>query len=259
MIVFPAIDLRQGRCVRLYQGRPEAETVYSDDPAEIAERWVKEGAAWLHVVDLDGAFQGQLQNLDIIRKIIAAAGIPVQVGGGVRSLKDIEALLQAGAARVILGTAAVAEPELVARACEAYGEAIAIGIDSRDGLVAIKGWGSTTERKAVDLGREMAALGVKRIIYTDISRDGTLQGPNLAAIRQMALACGLPLVASGGVATLKDIIALRELESLGVEGVIIGRALYNGQFTMKEALAAAGQDLSARPAGRGLEARRGAD
>ncbi|MGB9661106.1 MAG: 1-(5-phosphoribosyl)-5-[(5-phosphoribosylamino)methylideneamino]imidazole-4-carboxamide isomerase [Moorellaceae bacterium] len=250
MIVFPALDLRQGRCVRLYQGRPEAETVYSDDPVEVAGKWVKEGASWLHVVDLDGAFQGRLQNLPIIRKIIAAAGVPVQVGGGVRSLREIEALLEAGAARVILGTAAVAEPELVARACEAYGEAMAVGIDSRDGLVAIKGWGVTSERRAVDLGREMAALGVKRIIYTDISRDGTLRGPNLAAIRQMASACGLPLIASGGVATLKDIIALRELESVGVEGVIIGRALYNGQFTLQEALVAAGQDL---PAGTGRQ------
>ncbi|MGI9952218.1 1-(5-phosphoribosyl)-5-[(5-phosphoribosylamino)methylideneamino]imidazole-4-carboxamide isomerase [Moorellaceae bacterium AZ2] len=249
MIVFPAIDLRRGRCVRLYQGRPEEETVYSDNPVDVARKWVEEGAAWLHVVDLDGAFQGSVQNLDVIREIIKAAGVPVQVGGGVRTRADIEALLQAGAARVVLGTAAVADPDLVAGACRVYGEAIAVGIDSRDGLVAIKGWVTTSPRRAVDLGREMADLGVRRLIYTDISRDGTLQGPNLGAIREMALSCGLPVIASGGIADLQDIAVLRELEPLGVEGVIVGRALYNGQFTLGEALAAAGKGRVAGMAG----------
>ncbi|MBE3581251.1 MAG: 1-(5-phosphoribosyl)-5-[(5-phosphoribosylamino)methylideneamino]imidazole-4-carboxamide isomerase [Thermoanaerobacteraceae bacterium] len=249
MIVFPAIDLRRGRCVRLYQGRPEKETVYSGDPVAIARKWVQEGASWLHVVDLDGAFAGRVQNLGVIREIIRAAGVPVQVGGGVRTLADIEALLEAGAARVVLGTAAVADPDLVAGACRTYGEAIAVGIDSRDGLVAIKGWLDLSPRRAVDLGREMADLGIRRIIYTDISRDGTLQGPNLEAIREMAAGCGLPVIASGGIAELRDVAALRELEPSGVEGVIIGRALYNGRFTLAEALAAAGEVKVAFKAG----------
>ncbi|HBT46566.1 MAG TPA: 1-(5-phosphoribosyl)-5-((5-phosphoribosylamino)methylideneamino)imidazole-4-carboxamide isomerase [Peptococcaceae bacterium] len=249
MIVFPAIDLRRGRCVRLYQGRPEEETVYSDDPVAIARKWVEEGASWLHVVDLDGAFEGRIQNLGVIREIIRDAGVPVQVGGGVRTPADIDALLKAGAARVVLGTAAVADPDLVAGACRVYGEAIAVGIDSRDGLVAIKGWVTTSPRRAVDLGREMADLGVRRLIYTDISRDGTLKGPNLEAIREMALSSGLPVIASGGIADLQDIAVLRELEPLGVEGVIVGRALYNRRFSLAEALAAAGEAKVAFKAG----------
>ncbi|MCG0277996.1 MAG: 1-(5-phosphoribosyl)-5-[(5-phosphoribosylamino)methylideneamino]imidazole-4-carboxamide isomerase [Thermanaeromonas sp.] len=240
MIVFPAIDLRGGRCVRLYQGRPTAETVYSEDPVEVAKMWVREGASWLHIVDLDGAFEGRRKNLSLIREIIIAAGIPVQVGGGVRSLDDIEALLTAGAARVILGTVAVTDPTLVAEACAKYGEAIVVGVDCRDGWVATKGWTETSNRRGVEMARELARLGVKRLIYTDISRDGTLKGPNLEAIREVALACGLPVIASGGVASLEDIVALRELKPYGIEGVIIGQALYQGKFSLAEAIKAAG-------------------
>lgn len=241
MIVFPAIDLRGGRCVRLYQGRPEAETVYSEDPVEIARMWARQGASWLHVVDLDGALEGRHKNLSLIREIILAAGIPVQVGGGVRSLDDIEALLKAGAARVILGTVAVTDPKLVVEACARYGEAIVVGLDCRDGRVATKGWTETLNRRGVEVARELAGLGVKRLVYTDISRDGTLKGPNLEAIREVALASGLPIIASGGVASLEDIIALRELRAYGIEGVIIGQALYQGRFSLTEAIKAAGE------------------
>lgn len=243
MIVFPAIDLRDGRCVRLYQGRPEAETVYSEDPVEMARLWVKEGASWLHVVDLDGAFEGRRKNLPLIREIIVSAGIPVQVGGGVRSLEDIEALLVAGAARVILGTVAVTQPELVREACRRYGEAIVVGVDCRDGWVATKGWTEISSRRGVEVARELAGLGVKRLIYTDISRDGTLKGPNLEAIREVALASRLPVIASGGVATLEDITSLRELKPYGVEGVIVGQALYQGRFSLREAIKAADESV----------------
>lgn len=241
MLVMPAIDLREGRCVRLYQGRPEAETVYSTDPVAVARGWVERGARWLHVVDLDGAFAGRPRNLEVIAAIIRAAGVPVQVGGGIRSLESLAGVLAAGASRVVLGTVAITNPELVARAVARYGERVVVGIDSRDGQVAIEGWEATVARGAVEFARQMASLGVTRAVFTDIGRDGTLQGPNIAATREMARGGGLKIIASGGIASLDDLRSLKELAAEGVEGAILGRSLYNGNFTLEEALALAGE------------------
>ena len=239
MLVMPAIDLREGRCVRLYQGRIEAETVYSTDPVAVARGWVERGARWLHVVDLDGAFAGRPRNLEVIAAIIRAAGVPVQVGGGIRSLESLAGVLAAGASRVVLGTVAITNPEVVAMAVERYGERVVVGIDSLDGQVAIEGWEATVARGAVEFARQMASLGVTRAVFTDIGRDGTLQGPNIAATREMARSGGLKIIASGGIASLDDLRKLKELAAEGVEGAILGRSLYNGNFTLEEALAVA--------------------
>ncbi|WP_338818080.1 1-(5-phosphoribosyl)-5-[(5-phosphoribosylamino)methylideneamino] imidazole-4-carboxamide isomerase [Moorella thermoacetica] len=239
MLVMPAIDLREGRCVRLYQGRIEAETVYSTDPVAVARGWVERGARWLHVVDLDGAFAGRPRNLEVIAAIIRAAGVPVQVGGGIRSLESLAGVLAAGASRVVLGTVAITNPEVVATAVERYGERVVVGIDSLDGQVAIEGWEATVARGAVEFARQMASLGVTRAVFTDIGRDGTLQGPNIAATREMAHSGGLKIIASGGIASLDDLRKLKELAAEGVEGAILGRSLYNGNFTLEEALAVA--------------------
>ncbi|NLW07213.1 MAG: 1-(5-phosphoribosyl)-5-[(5-phosphoribosylamino)methylideneamino]imidazole-4-carboxamide isomerase [Clostridia bacterium] len=240
MLLLPAIDLRQGRCVRLYQGKLEAETVYATDPVAVARQWASRGAAWLHVVDLDGAFAGQPRNIEIIKAIIKAVPIPVQVGGGIRSLASLENILAAGAARVVLGTAAVSRPEMVAGAVARFGEQVVVGIDSRDGQVAVEGWAAAAGLEALDFARQMAAMGVKRAVFTDISRDGTLAGPNFSAIKEIALQGGLKIIASGGIASLDDLRHLQEMEALGVEGAILGRALYNGNFSLEEALGIAG-------------------
>lgn len=241
MVILPAIDLREGRCVRLYQGRPEAETIYSTDPVDVARGWVERGARWLHVVDLDGAFAGHPHNMDVIEAIIKETGVSVQVGGGIRSMKSLEDLLSAGAERAVLGTVAITNPEVVAEAVECFGEQVIVGIDSLDGQVAVEGWAATVSHEAVDFANRMAELGIKRAVFTDIKRDGTLKGPNFAAIREMALKGGLKVIASGGIASLEDIRSLKEMEDLGVEGMILGRALYNGSFTLEEALKIAGE------------------
>jgi phosphoribosylformimino-5-aminoimidazole carboxamide ribotide isomerase len=246
VLVIPAIDLREGRCVRLYQGRPEEETVFATDPVAVAKGWEERGAAWLHVVDLDGAFTGELHNLDVIAAIARAVAIPIQVGGGIRSLAVCRGVLEQGAARVIFGTAAISSPEIVAAACDAFGERIAVGIDSREGLVAVEGWAVTVPKTALQLALEVESLGIKRIVYTDTSRDGTLTGLNLDATRKLAAASDLKIIASGGVSCLEDIIALKELEPLGVEGVILGRALYTGTVGLEEAIARAGGVADAR-------------
>jgi phosphoribosylformimino-5-aminoimidazole carboxamide ribotide isomerase len=242
MIVIPAIDLREGKCVRLTEGRPDQETVYSDDPVSIARIWEAEGASFLHVVDLDGAFAGKPKNMDVVKKIIAAINIPVQVGGGIRDLDTIEELLGCGARRVILGTSAIISPGLVAGACAKYGDSIVVGIDGRDGKVAIEGWGVTSEKSTVQLALEIKSLGVGRIVFTDIWRDGTLKGPNLAATREIAEATGLKIIAAGGISVVKDVLDLLNLEAYGVEGVIIGKALYARTIDLKEALAVCNQD-----------------
>ncbi len=236
MMIIPAIDLREGKCVRLTEGRPDRETVYSNDPVAMACLWETEGARLLHVVDLDGAFAGKPKNLDIIKKIIAAVRIPVQVGGGIRDLGIVRELLESGAKRVILGTVAIINPDLVAEACAKYGEAIIVGIDAKGGKVAIEGWGVTAEKGALELAKEMKNLGVRRVIFTDVGRDGTLKGPNLPAIQEIARATGIKVIASGGVSTADDLLSLLSLEPLGVEAVIIGKALYAGTITLKEAL-----------------------
>ncbi len=241
MLIIPAIDLRAGKCVRLVEGKLENETIYSDDPVAVARVWQESGARYLHVVDLDGAFAGSPRNLDTIQGIIKAVNMPVEVGGGIRDLPTVEKLLGLGVSRVILGTAAIQNPDLVSEACARFGsEAIVVGIDARNGKVAIEGWGLTAEKDAMELADEIHQLGVSRVVFTDISRDGTLKGPNLEAIKKLTLSCKVKVIASGGVSTIGDIAALNELAPLGVEGVIIGKALYAGTVNIKEALALAG-------------------
>ena len=241
MIVFPAIDLRRGRCVRLRQGRAEDETVYGDDPAAVARRWVADGAEWLHVVNLDGAFgeSGNAQrpvNLQRLAEIHAAApGTPIQFGGGIRSFADVETALNLGATRAILGTVAVQNPDLVAEAIQRFGaERIVIGIDARDGLVATHGWLATSDTTAVALGRAMRAAGVIRAVYTDIARDGMLTGVNVKGTAALARDTGLRVIASGGVASLEDLVRLRAAGN--IEGVIIGQALYTGALSLPDAI-----------------------
>ncbi len=243
MIVYPAIDLRQGRCVRLRQGDAAAETVFADDPTLAARRWAAEGARWLHIVNLDGALgQEGAANLAALERILAEVDVPVQFGGGLRSAEDVARLLEMGAARAILGTVAVRQPEVVAEALERFGpEAVAVGIDARQGRVAIHGWQETAEVSAVDLGQRMASLGVLRVVYTDVGRDGMLSGVNLEATCALARQTGLQVIASGGVASVEDIRALKAREAEGIGGVIVGMALYRGHLELAEALEIAGE------------------
>jgi phosphoribosylformimino-5-aminoimidazole carboxamide ribotide isomerase len=241
MIIFPAIDLRGGRCVRLRQGRPEHETVFSDDPAQMARHWVSRGAAWVHVVDLDAALGDASPNRPAVREIARTAGAPVQFGGGLRSLQALEAAFALGIRRAVIGTAAISNPALVEQAVARFGAAaIAVGIDSRAGKVAVRGWQETTAVDALALAAHMKTLGVERIICTDVARDGMLGGPALDPLRQMAEQSGLKVIASGGIATLTDVRALAAIP--GVEGAIIGQALYTGAFTLDEAMKAASDD-----------------
>lgn len=234
--LYPAIDLRGGRCVRLIQGDYGRETIYGSDPVEMAKRWRDEGAEWLHVVDLDAARSGEPVNMPSIEAIVKAVDIPVQVGGGIRDRKRVEALLELGVSRLILGSAAVENPEFVHWAVDAWGEKIAVSIDSRDGYVATRGWLETTEVQASELARRLAKIGVQTFIFTDISRDGMLSGPNVEAVRQLAAACGKPVIASGGVGRSEDVVALSRHVVDGVTGVIIGRALYTGDIQLAELL-----------------------
>ncbi len=234
MLLIPAIDLKGGRCVRLIQGRADRAKVYSSDPAKVARRWQEEGARCLHVVDLDGAFSGETKNLPALKRILEAVTIPIEFGGGVRSLGIIAKLLSLGVARVILGTAAIENMGFVQKAIQRFGpERIVVGIDARGGKVAVRGWKKRTEVTALSLAKRMKALGVRRFIYTDIARDGMLSGPNLPALKKMARESGLAVIASGGISTPKDI---QKVAALGVEGMIIGKALYEGKFTLREAL-----------------------
>lgn len=236
MIIFPAVDIRGGKCVRLTEGRFDAETVFADDPAAMAGRWAAEGAEYLHVVDLDGALAGRPVNLAIVARIAKTVAIPVQLGGGIRTLDSIAAVLAAGVARVILGSAAVRQPALVREACARYGDRIVVGIDAKDGVAAVEGWGVSGGVGAEELAARMAAAGVARIIYTDIARDGTLGGVNVAATRALAKAAGVPVIASGGVSGLADLAAVRAAAAAGVEGVIVGKALYTGAVSLPDAL-----------------------
>lgn len=237
-VIYPAIDLRGGQCVRLYQGDYARETVYGD-PVEAALRWQEQGAQWLHVVDLDGAKEGRPVNVDVIGRIVQSVSIPVQTGGGLRREEDLELLFERGVQRVILGTAAIENPELVKRALKRYGgRRVAIGLDARDGYVATWGWLNRSRVRTEELARELAAHGAETFIFTDISRDGTLRGPNVAAVRALAETGVGEIIASGGVSRLDDLRALRPLAGLGVGGVIVGKALYSGAFTLREALQA---------------------
>lgn len=242
MIVYPAIDLRHGRCVRLVQGDVSAETVFAADPLEAALRWADEGATWLHMVNLDGALgeSGQA-NLEALRRIVSRVALPVQFGGGVRTLGDIGALLNLGVARVILGTVAVLQPDLVGAAVERFGaERIVVGIDARGGRVVIHGWADASEVDAVSLARRVACQGVRRLVYTDVSRDGMLQGVDAEGAAALARSSGVGVIASGGVSSLEDLRTLKALEPAGVEGVIIGMALYRGALALREAITVSG-------------------
>ena len=240
MKLFPAIDIRGGKCVRLLKGDFDQETVFSDSPADMAAQWESQGAEFLHLVDLDGARAGKPQNLETVKAILAKVKIPVELGGGIRTLEDIKEVLGLGVRRVILGSVAVHDPALVKAACEQYGDRVVVGIDAKEGMVAVEGWGQTSNLEAPVLGKMMAEAGVKTIIYTDISRDGTLGGVNVAATVEMAEKSGLEVVASGGIKDIEDIKALKEHEKSGVAGAILGKSLYMHTLDLKEALAVAG-------------------
>jgi phosphoribosylformimino-5-aminoimidazole carboxamide ribotide isomerase len=239
MIIFPAIDLRAGKAVRLLQGRKEDETVFSDNPVAVAHTWQDRGAKFLHLVDLDGAFSGHPQNLDVIKEIVSVLTIPVQMGGGIRDLAAIEQMLELGVTRVILGTTAISKPQMVEEAVKRFGDRVIVGIDGKDGMVAIEGWENTVEKTVLELAREMREVGIERIVFTDTRRDGMMKGPNLESTREMAVQSGLKVIASGGVSTLADIKAIKDLEAVGVEGVITGKALYTGAINLAQALALA--------------------
>jgi phosphoribosylformimino-5-aminoimidazole carboxamide ribotide isomerase len=237
MIVIPAIDLKDGRCVRLEQGLMERDTVFCDSPAEQALEWQRQGAEFLHIVDLNGAFAGEPKNRGSIEEIVKNIAIPTQLGGGIRDMRTIAAYLEMGVSRVILGTAAQKRPELVKEACALFPGRIVVGIDAKGGMVAVQGWAEVTGVSAVDLARKFEGYGVSAIIYTDISRDGMLSGPNIDATRELAESISIPVIASGGVSTLKDIEDLVAIEETGVIGVITGKALYTGAIRLAEAIA----------------------
>jgi len=237
MIVIPAIDLKGGACVRLEQGLMEKDTVYSTDPGATARIWQDKGGEMIHIVDLDGAFAGVPVNGEAIRAIVAAVSVPTQLGGGIRDLATIEAYLELGVSRVILGTVAKENPELVREACRKFPGRIVVGIDAKNGFVAVRGWADVTEKKATELAREMEGFGVEAIIYTDIARDGMMQGPNLEATRRLAESIRIPVIASGGISSLKDIENLLAVESSGVTGAITGKAIYTGALDLAEAVA----------------------
>ena len=236
MLIIPAVDIRGGKCVRLRQGRLDAETVFGDDPAAMGLKWQEAGAEWLHVVDLDGAFTSRPQNLDAIRRLRRVLTIPMELGGGLRTLDTMAAYADLGIDRLILGTVALKDPGLAARACARFPGRIAFGLDARDGLLAVEGWTETSRQTALEVARSLAELKPAALIYTDISRDGVKQGVNLEATRALAEAVDLPVIASGGVSSLEDIQALLPLEKVGVVGVIVGRALYDGNLDLAEAV-----------------------
>ena len=236
MIIIPAIDIRGGNCVRLSQGKLDAETVYSKDPAFIAKLWQAKGGARLHVVDLDGAFQGSTQNIEVLKKIREGVDIPIEFGGGVRNLKTVTALFDMGIDYVILGTVAVYNPDIVRQALDQYGDKIIVGVDARDMKVAIGGWKETTAVDAKELASKLKQMGVAEIIYTDIKKDGMLQGPNIEALQDIARSSGLKVIASGGVSNIEDIKKLKAIEKDGVMGAIIGRALYTEGIKLEDAI-----------------------
>ncbi len=237
MLVIPAVDIKGGRCVRLYMGDKNRETVYGD-PVEMALKWQNIGAKRLHVVDLDGAFQGRPVNLPIIREICSCLSVPVEVGGGIRSRETVEVLLEAGVEWVILGTVLVEDQDLAREVAREFPGHVIAGIDARGGRVAVKGWEEGTSLDALELARRCEEAGFSAIIYTDISRDGTLVGPNLEETARIARGVSIPVIASGGVSSLEDILEVARLEPVGVEGVIVGKALYDGRVDLGEALKA---------------------
>lgn len=240
MLLYPAIDLMDGQAVRLRQGRADQKTVYSDDPVAVAREWAARGGDWIHTVDLDAAFAGESRNLDVVRRMVEAAGVPVQMGGGMRDERAIENALNAGVTRVVIGTRAAESPDFVARAVERFGGGrIAVGIDARDGMVSVKGWTESTGVGALDLAVRMSALGVSAIIYTDIATDGMLQGPNFEMTRAVVEGASCGVIASGGVSSARDLVLLEGIP--GLAGAIIGKALFDGLITghLREAMRSA--------------------
>ena len=242
MIIFPAIDIRGGKAVRLYKGDFSQETVFGD-PVEMASRWEAAGGQFLHLVDLDGARAGKSINLDVVKKIIEKVNIPVELGGGIRTLENIQQVLAMGVNRVILGSVAAKNPELVKEACTLYKDRIVVGIDAKDGIVAVDGWEASGNVQAVVLAREMAQAGVERIIYTDISRDGTMEGVNVQSTAELARDSGVKIIASGGVKSIDDIKALLPYAKDGIEGVIVGKSIYSGTLDLSEAVMVASEGV----------------
>ena len=242
MIIFPAIDIRGGKCVRLLKGDFAQESVFSDKPEEMAKKWEAQGAEYLHLVDLDGARAGKSMNLPVVEHILKAISIPVELGGGIRTMENIDAVLGMGVQRVILGSVAVSNPELVREACQKYGERIVVGIDARDGIVAVDGWGVSGDVRVEVLARKMGTAGIRTIIYTDISRDGTLAGVNVEATAALARESGIDIIASGGVKSLEDIHAVKQHEKDGIAGVIVGKSIYMGTLDLQKAIEIAAQE-----------------
>jgi len=242
MLIIPAIDIKDGRCVRLFQGEMDKETVYFDKPVDAARHWKEEGATFIHIVDLNGAVEGRPVHTREVAAICQETGLSVELGGGLRSLEAVAAAFALGVARVVIGTAAYDNPDFLGALCKRFPEKIIVGIDARNGKVAVKGWKETTSMNAVELAKRCEADGASRIIYTDISRDGTREGINVEETRKIARAVKIPVIASGGVATLDDIRALKPLEEEGVEGVIVGRALYAGAFKLRQGIDIASTD-----------------
>ena len=236
MIIIPAVDIKDGRCVRLIQGRKDAETVYSNDPVQMANKWKNQGAEMIHVIDLDGAFQQYPQNTDAIQKMVEQLDIPVQVGGGIRDEKTIRQYIEIGVERVIIGTEAIKNPKLVKKACKTFPGQIVVAIDARRGMVAIEGWTQTTPMKAIDLAKRFEDSGVAAINFTDIDKDGMQTGPNIEETRRIAEAISIPVIASGGVSTIDDIKNLLPLNAMGITGIIIGKALYSGSLNLRDAI-----------------------
>lgn len=236
MLIIPAIDLIEGRCVRLKEGRLSSEEVYSKEPVAVAELWELKGAKRLHIVDLDGAFEGRPQNLKVVKRVATSIKIPIQFGGGVRSLKTIKEVLNCGVEYVILGTTAISKPEFVKKAVKKFGKRIMVSIDASNLKVRVRGWEKKTRKTAPILAKEMEKLGVKNIIFTEIKRDGTLRGPNISQIKKMLKAVDIPLIVSGGISSIEDIKKLKPLEKKGLSGVIVGKALYAGRIDLEEAL-----------------------
>ncbi|MCX5693650.1 MAG: 1-(5-phosphoribosyl)-5-[(5-phosphoribosylamino)methylideneamino]imidazole-4-carboxamide isomerase [Candidatus Omnitrophica bacterium] len=240
MLIIPAIDLRGGKVVRLFQGKFNQEKVYSADPVKVAKHWVKQGAKFLHIVDLDGASSGALKNIEVLKKIIDQVGIGVEFGGGVRSIETISMLLDLGVQRVILGTRAVNDAKFLKQAWKKFREKIIVSIDAKQGKVQTQGWNCTAAKTTLVFAKELKTIGFKQVIYTDISKDGTLAGPNIAGLKELFRETKLGIVASGGVSSLKDLSKLSKLGKHGVSAVIVGKALYEGKFTLVEAQKAVG-------------------
>lgn len=240
MLIIPAIDIKEGKCIRLLQGQPGTESVYSDDPVAMARRWESEGARLIHVVDIDGAFTGKPLNHELVVQIIRSIKIPVQVSGGIRTTENIDYYIKNGASTLVLGTKVVSNVQFLKKACDAFPGRISVGLDTREDMVLVQGWTQTTPQSAIELAGRFSDFDIRSIIFTDVQRDGMLSGPNLDAIRKLTRAVRIPIIASGGISSLNDIRSLLPLEPFGVSGMIIGKALYTGAVKLSEALSVAG-------------------